>query len=660
MTRYEEAVLILFKAIPESEKKTMNTGKHKQKVKELLSHGIYIDEKVQQESLPKDLTDAMIKHYGYDLNKVHQTLHKSFETVKNATPFELFLDQILHYISVYSQNPTGKDTDTTPVDPSLVYIPTEELNLDTTAAPVKITVITTIPEKDIVQRTKDLLSSAIAMDDITKNSVMEIIAENKEHFDSLDNIKNKEIRIFMMEELNIPPATPSELLRFMVYKRTRLTLYVQSKRTLNFIRTEQEKENNKTKNSSIEELLTNFVDKYGIESIAREFNRHRDFWVIFKHEGPKAAKIINKARKLSTTLNQKARLKALDRVGDSSVTLEDIEKELKNVSIFKKVSVLNSILKRKENQTSNLYVIRTGKSFAKKKDKIQQDTERLDKIYSLILNSLVEDIRPLVENKKINLPQNIEYAFPTSMKKFIGNIPFYSSIKMIGNAVVGIHWKNVKTKTREERVDLDLHYTSKKYHIGWNTGFSSLDRKRVFHTGDITDAPLPKGASEAVCIPKDMDDDFAELVVNRYTPNSVPIPFSMYIGETEDITHDHLLSCKDFRVNINDMEIKDKGITLGFVETCGDERTLYFMNTALGDSIISSCDRITETALEAVSASAKSCLKLKDILDLSGAVFEKGEDENWDIDLSLESLTRDSFSFLTAPVSEEKDGVVEK
>ena len=60
--------------------------------------------------------------------------------------------------------------------------------------------------------------------------------------------------------------------------------------------------------------------------------------------------------------------------------------------------------------------------------------------------------------------------------------------------------------------------------------------------------------------------------------------------------------------------------------------------------------------IEAVKSMLRSRLSLKDVLVKAGAVFEldpEKEDDVWDVDLSLDKLTKDSFSFLTAV---EEDG----
>ena len=52
--------------------------------------------------------------------------------------------------------------------------------------------------------------------------------------------------------------------------------------------------------------------------------------------------------------------------------------------------------------------------------------------------------------------------------------------------------------------------------------------------------------------------------------------------------------------------------------------------------------------IDGLKSSLHTCLMLDYILELAGAKFEKEEDAEWDIDLSLEALTKDSFNFLTA------------
>ena len=73
---------------------------------------------------------------------------------------------------------------------------------------------------------------------------------------------------------------------------------------------------------------------------------------------------------------------------------------------------------------------------------------------------------------------------------------------------------------------------------------------------------------------------------------------------------------------------------------------MYFFQTGFGADTVASYDENKQNALKAVESMLHSRLSLNNILAEAGAVFEKGDDEEWDIDLGFEALTRDSFAFL--------------
>lgn len=121
-TNFDIAVVSLFKGVAPT-KKTQNPYKHGQT--KALKHGIYItDEAVQY--LSPTVVEASIKAFGYDLVNLNKAaLHKSFKTVNDTPVEDLFIQQALHYMSVYMQ--TDSEWSTAAVKPSLVYIPAEDL-----------------------------------------------------------------------------------------------------------------------------------------------------------------------------------------------------------------------------------------------------------------------------------------------------------------------------------------------------------------------------------------------------------------------------------------------------------------------------------------------------------------------------------------------------
>ena len=64
-------------------------------------------------------------------------------------------------------------------------------------------------------------------------------------------------------------------------------------------------------------------------------------------------------------------------------------------------------------------------------------------------------------------------------------------------------------------------------------------------------------------------------------------------------------------------------------------------------STVSSYNEYSKNMIEAVKSMLRTRLSLKEALAFAGEVFTL--DDVWDVDLSLDKLTSDSFAFLTAP-----------
>ncbi|MBQ7501856.1 hypothetical protein IJT93_03955 [bacterium] len=649
-TKFVKAVIALFKSVPHLDE----AGSKPFCASDLLAqNGVFVTEAAQK-ALPSIgvFSSFIAKTHGYDLKKANAGLFDTFAAVKAASPKEYFYNQVLHYFSVYMQNGFD-DRDTQGVDASLVYIHPRELQLPE-GEPIRIIVIGALSDEEIIRRTKEMIGSGMALSENTLNFLMDVVSRFKSFF-SLSDAANKEFRIRMIDLLGIMPKKPIDLLRYIALKKIGSAMIVHSEQ---FIRDLIDLKGR----FNAEPALAAFVEQNGVEAIAREFNRHRKIWLALRHDGPQAARIINRARRLSEKLNQPAVVGVLDRIGDASVSLEEVKKELAKVTVFKKVSLANSLLRMAEDQSSrpdcllggrvkaSLYTVRTGRSFVGLSLSRPFTAER-SAIKDAVIASILSDIRPAVEGKHVLIPAEMDYAFPTSEKQFMGPIPALSSLSLPKNVIVGIHWLNaLNDKGKEDRVDLDLHYTSNKIHVGWDTDFESEERKLVLFSGDMTNAPRPEGAAEVFYISDAVEDDFAALSVNKYTHNSEAIPFSVFFGKSETNNPDqsYLISRQELCVHINGLEIDHPGMIVGFIESGKDAKTLHFVKTALGDNIVTRCDSNMKYALNAIRSMLRTRLSLKYILGLAGASFEPKEDGSWDIDLSLNALTADSFSFLTA------------
>ena len=325
------------------------------------------------------------------------------------------------------------------------------------------------------------------------------------------------------------------------------------------------------------------------------------------------------------------------------IDLEKLKAELKKVTVFKKISIANSLLYRSSTPENIAYYIRNGKVFV---ETYEKNFKFNYKILSAVIDSIVEDIRPNVEGKTIFIPENFNYVMPTSEKKFIGAIPYGSSYTFEKNSVVvGVHWFNLEN----ERVDLDLHLNSPTRDIGWQNDFNDenfIETKncKIIFSGDMTDAPIDKGgATEAFFVGEKISDEMIMVNLNNYTQNKNPVPFKIFLGEVEQdkIDRKYLINSHEISFCIPN-EIISNEIFLGFLSADDDGRKkFYFTSGTLGNRIIARSDENSDKMISAMKTSFESCLSLKEILQKAGAIFEKKIDADWDINLNPESVTKD-------------------
>ena len=190
------------------------------------------------------------------------------------------------------------------------------------------------------------------------------------------------------------------------------------------------------------------------------------------------------------------------------------------------------------------------------------------------------------------------------------------------NSIIGIHWTN----SEDGCVDLDLHYTSKNIHIGWNSRFDS--KENILYTGDLTDAPAPKGATEAFYIKDTLKNDFGMISVNNYY-------------DRNGIMNAENLAFKFTGLSMND----DNEKCFGIVDSQEDSREFIFIDNSSGFDRVPAYSAQKEVMLSAIRSMAKNRLYLNELIEKLGGeiVLDK---ESADYDLSINSLVKDSFNFL--------------
>lgn len=619
----QKAALILFKSVvPINTKDEFN-------YLDLLLEGIYIMPNARK-YISKEIADYCILNFSNKVLKYNKTtLYNSFKDVAEKDVKDLLVAQLDHYFSVYMQT---EETSSNLIDSSLVHVPVKSESNDDEPFIFNTTMVSLITKEELLDRVAKMLSSGIALSDATQRHLFSIFKYYKDEID-VEIIKNKEFLMRAYSQLDIVPKKAEQLLRYLIYKLTNATLLVNSERDRQLIYSKLR--SNNYENKYLNNIIKEYVKENGIEPIAKQFNRYRKLWIIFKHAGKDSASIINRARKLSSKLNQPHNLMALDKINDKNIDLEEVKKQLEKVSIFKKFSLLNSIYNAKSN--NKLYFIRNGRMYST----IKENTPKTGyQVKNAIFNSIKKDIGKNIKGKRFYIPDGIMYAVPTSEKNFIDNIPIFTRYRMDKNSIIGIYWTNTDTS----RVDLDLHYLSKSIHVGWNSRYDSNDK--ILFTGDITDAPKPEGATEALYFKESLKDDFAVIEISNYAGK--PDTFELFIANDtnkEIFDREKIISSKEMAFKFTGLTITDQTQCFGIVDSQEDYRDFIFTNTSDGFNRTPARGEHKNIMLEAMRSSAKNRLFLNDlIVKLGGEItFDK---EKADYDLSVNSLIKDSFNFL--------------
>ena len=631
------------------------------------------------------IVEEAIRQYGKDGNKWNETFHKDFEIVCNAPIEDLIEQQLLHYMTTYGFEDLGI------YDSERVYLPRERLEIPELKNDIELIVIKPISASELTEKLMALLTSGIALSEQTIKDIIvlsDFIDKNK-----FDEIKNREIKTTLYDKYNIMPHNPEEFLRYLIFKATDETLKIQNFKMINAIKSSNKKE----ALNMFKSYITN--TEYGYDKLSSIFLRNKNLFLAFKVKKDQCKgseqeqvcielnAIINKLRRLAVSNHNPLSKNILDCLTDEKIYIDltKLEKELDKITIFREIRILNGLLYRLNGGHSIVYKIRNGKSYVKTLDnRTLGYINRLKNIIKIVKNHLNERMSKQVKGKTIYIPNDITYMVPTSEKQFNGNIPegSYIEIPRDSNLVYGIYWKNIKKENGtinkndihwygeensagEERVDIDLKQMNKNEVFGWDASYRSANNDILF-SGDMTDARLPKGASELFYVGQNYGCGAFLVTLNMYTSNSQDIPFEFVIAKA---THEpeervyYTLDPNNILAKVDMVVSKEnKQMVVGFI-TIGDTIRFYFNDFSAGSSVRTSTKNdITMGVFDYLNSYSKTQLRLKDLLIDAGAVITEkpivkslepveGTDGAYikfvetpvDIDLSINSITKETI-----------------
>lgn len=371
----------------------------------------------------------------------NSTFYKNWNDIISKSRIELWADQLRHYASTYGTNYEAES-----------YVPRKESpNPDINISTFKV--IMPISKEEVSERCLNMLYSGIALKQETINDIISILTWLNTEI-NIDKVKNKEAKMFLYNKTGNLPTEPSEMVRFLVYLSTEKTLLIKDSFTIQTIASNF--------NLNISEL----VEKFGYDKLSQVFYRFKPLFLAFRNNEPNR-KCINKLRRLAEKNHIPMKKGYFEQLLSNPQSVSELPNRLKDITNFKKISLLQTILVRQKQLDNRAFVVRNQKLFIKQQ-KVESN-QYLQLIYNVIYSDLVESLKS--KSTRIKLPKGVNITLPTSEKSFIGNYPLGTSFDFSdSDNIVGINWKGV-----DGAQDLDLKLLDIDGNAyGWNVAYNSL------------------------------------------------------------------------------------------------------------------------------------------------------------------------------------------
>lgn len=445
----------------------------------------------------------------------NSTFYKTWNDVTNKSRFDLFVDQVLHYMTTY-----GTDFS---MEAYLPNVNPEEPAFNTYKA------ISPISLYDLYIKCLGMLQAGIALKSDTVAVLTDYIityARMNDIDPDIDSIKNREAMIILCDALGLLPRNGDRLFAHIIYKTTGQTMIIKNRDTRTRIQMRMN-----SGGYEIKKMWKSLNDGQMI-ALAGIYNRYKELFLSFKnHRDAEMNKIINKIGHLS-----KKHHKPMTRgfwetlLAKETYNPAEVAEKAKTATNFKLIQVMQSIRERlllAAGMGDNLYIVRNGKIFMKENKYcvINSKYFNWEEIYQILKDQLVENL-----SKKactVRFSDKFNLACPTSEKNFIGDVPMGSYATLENEGVFGIYWKD-EWGTRD--FDLSYHDIAGN-RIGWNSSYYN-DKQDIVYSGDITSAP--DGANELMQFKNGCPDGV--IFVNRYygDPNS---KFKLFFGKDDAKYH---------------------------------------------------------------------------------------------------------------------------
>lgn len=553
--------------------------------------------------------------YGTATFRCNQTFYKSFATVRDISPEQHLVDQLMHYFSTYGLESLGLSAQP--------YVPIQELQIDGWDIKTdKLVVIRLVDNDTITELINKFAANTVAP---SQRTIYDFVPLMKYITIPTEEIKSFELQIIKHDMDGTVPQNPINFLRYLVYKTTGQTLLIKNCKLCGMIK-------RNANNPMVAPMVERIFVKGNEVQLASIFLRYKPIFLAYKAY-PGCRSKINRLRRLADKYH-----KPLSDMSVQNMTkliregrFDDVQTVISKASNRELIKLINALNMScmATNDTPAVYSIRNGKTFVK--DNAYKPIDICNSAHgvSVIVEELRRRLTPVLSGKKFYLPIYIDYAAPVTEKQFTGNIPWGTLITDTpdNNFTAGVCWMNQKG----QRVDIDLHLNSATQHFGWNGGWR--DASDILYTGDQTSAPEPNGAAEAFWFNPNTDDYI--MGVNLFSgPKDTAYKMFMTSVKPDVVRKKYTYNSADalfppIPMNFGDEHQQTLGI---FVKDYG----FYFYGGAISSGVVPTANY--EQFIEGLKYKLTHTYTMSELLGACGAIEVSSVDEDT-IDLSPESLT---------------------
>lgn len=572
--------------------------------------------------------------FGKDAVQFNNTFYQDFRTVRDMTNLERILDQLMHYMSTYGREMVGLE--------ARPYIPVRDFDFEgipgMNISVDQILVIQMVDDKALGDMVDHMVKTVKA-----PNAMMRTGFQYLWPYMSVTDkdIQSFELKCIYYDETGRVPSQNIDFLRYMVYKTTGRPMLIKDRTTIEII-----------KRANPDHKLIGLWQKCDVNSMAEIFYRYKPLFLAFKHIGtlrgwhehtqtnPNMAHVINRIRRAAVEHHKPLNEASIQNMIQMYLQNKSVAHLVAKASNRDLVKIINSLLNSLEIDQPRVFNIRNGKAYvADGVTKLPKELRKRSEMMTYIYNQLIARMGDKYENVVFVIPEHIEYSVPTSEKQMVYTYPWGTRIKIPGEGgyTMGMHWFD----QNDQRVDLDLHMNGLNgAHIGWNAGYYNSE---ATYSGDMTAAPLPNGAAEAIEF-RTRDNDY-NMTINKFSgPDNVDFKLFVskghvggYGGKFTYHPADDLIPTIPMQFMGSDGNTMNIGITYK-----GD---FYFYGSRISSGIVPAQNY--NQFIQGVSAKITSMLLMKEFLEDCGATVmtqapdsavNQAGDEMVIIDLSPEAL----------------------